>query len=84
MGQMILGYVLGITPREGSETGLGRWKKGGWKESCDIPLMGTSGDPTGICEDGMTLQSSPKWGERAECSHPRISQSFNADDTNTG
>lgn len=27
VGRGILGYVLGITPREGSETGLGRWKK---------------------------------------------------------
>lgn len=27
VGRVILGYVLGITPREGGETGLGRWKK---------------------------------------------------------
>lgn len=38
VGRVIRGYVLGVTPREGSETGLGRWKKKFKKLWC--PLNG--------------------------------------------
>lgn len=59
MGRGVRGYALGVTPREGNETGLGRWGE----ESSDAVLVGSWVDPTGICRikwDRMTHQSCPE------------------------